>query len=60
MYLIHNGKSCVMVWDVNRGKYVYITEKRWDKMTKEQKSEYKHAPFCDCTLADSELLHPMK
>ena len=55
MYCVHNGKSCVMVWHVNKGKYVYIAEKRWDKMTKAQKSEYKQAPFSTHTLADSEL-----
>lgn len=42
MYCIHHGRSCVMVWNVNKGKYVYITEKRWDKMSKEDKSKYKY------------------
>lgn len=41
MYCIHNGKSCVMVYDVEKGKYVYITEKRWDKMKREDKARYK-------------------
>ena len=60
MYCIHNGKSCVMIWSINNGKFVYITENRWDKMTKEQKREYKQSPFCDHTLADSELFQPLK
>ena len=52
-YCIHNGKSCVMVWHVNKGEYVYISEKRWDKMPKEKKSEYKVSPFVADTLANS-------
>lgn len=41
MYAIHNGKPCVMVWSVERGEYVYIPERRWEKMTKEEKQKYR-------------------
>lgn len=37
MFCIHNGKSCVMVYDVEAGKYVYIPERKWDKLTKVEK-----------------------
>ena len=37
MFCIHNGKSCVMVYDVEAGKYVYIPERKWDKLTKFEK-----------------------
>ncbi len=26
MYCIHNGKPCLMVYDTEKGKYVYNTE----------------------------------
>lgn len=32
-----NGKVCVMVYDVKRGKYVYIPERKWLAMPDEQK-----------------------
>lgn len=41
MYCIHNGKSCLMVWDRERGEYVYIPEKKWDKMTTTEKHKYR-------------------
>ncbi len=37
MFCIHNGKPCVMVYDVEAGKYVYILERKWDKLTKFEK-----------------------
>lgn len=41
MYCIHNGKSCVMVYDIIKGEYVYIPEKKWDKLNKEQKKQFR-------------------
>lgn len=45
MYCVHNGKCCVMVYNVERGEFVYIAERRWDKMTKEQKNRYSYSPL---------------
>ena len=41
MYCIHNGKCSMMVKKKKKGEYVYITEKKWHKLTKEQKKRYK-------------------
>lgn len=41
MYVIHKGKPCVMVWSIERGEYVYIPERRWEKMTKEDRQKYR-------------------
>ena len=37
MFCIHNGKCCVMVYAMEIGKYVYISERKWDKLPKAEK-----------------------
>ena len=45
MYVIKNGKVCVMVQDSKKAskygmKWVYIPEKKWLRMTDQQKARY--------------------
>lgn len=37
MFCIHNGKCCAMVYDMEAGEYVYIPERKWDKLSKAEK-----------------------
>jgi len=41
MYCVHNGISSVMVYDTVKGKYVYIPEKKWDKLNKDQRKQFR-------------------
>ena len=41
MYCIHNGKTCLMVYDTEKGKYVYIPERKWDRLNKDQKKQFR-------------------
>ena len=41
MYCIHNGKTCLMVYDTVKGKYVYIPEKKWDRLNKDQRKQFR-------------------
>ena len=45
MYVIKNGKVCVMVQDSKQSnkygmKWVYIPERKWLRMTDQQKARY--------------------
>lgn len=45
MYVIKNGKVCVMVQDSKQAnkygmKWVYIPEKKWLRMTDQQRARY--------------------
>lgn len=37
MWCVHKDKVCIMVWDIEKGKYVYIPEKKWNRIKKEEK-----------------------
>lgn len=41
MYCIHNGKPSVMVFDTINGEYVYFPEKKWAKLTKNQRKRFR-------------------
>lgn len=54
MYCIHNGKPCLMVYDTEKGKYVYIPERKWDKLNHEEKARYRETHWYN------EPIHPAK
>ena len=57
MYCVHNGISCVMVYDTEKGKYVYIPEKKWDKLSKDQRKQFKISHLHDETSFDRALIN---
>lgn len=40
MYCTFNGKVCIMMWDIQADKWVYIPENVWYRMTMETRSRY--------------------
>lgn len=41
MWVVKNGKVSIMVQDTQKKmKWVYITEKKWDAMTAQEKERY--------------------
>lgn len=52
MYCIHNGKPSVMVFDTVKGEYVYIPEKKWDNLNKDQKKRFRISHLHEETLFD--------
>ena len=40
MYCTFNGKTCIMMWDIIAGKYVYIPENVWYSLTEKARSRY--------------------
>ena len=41
MYCVHNGIASVMVYDTVKGEYVYIPERKWDRLNKDQKKQFR-------------------
>ena len=41
MYCVHNGIPSVMVYDTVKGEYVYIPERKWDRLNKDQKKQFR-------------------
>lgn len=41
MWVVHDGKTCVMAWDNNKHDWIYIPERDWyNKMTSEEREQY--------------------
>ena len=40
MYAVKNGSVCIMLWSLFKRKWVFIPEKKWYKMTIDQKAQY--------------------
>ena len=40
MYCTFNGKICLMMWDIQAKKYVYIPEATWYSLTEKAKERY--------------------
>ena len=57
MYCVRNGVSCVMVYDTEKGKYVYIHEKKWDKLSKDQRKIFRISHLHDETTFERALIN---
>lgn len=40
MWVVHNGKTCVMAWDNDKSDWTYIPEIEWYTMAPSQRQVY--------------------
>ena len=41
MWVVKDGKTCVMIWDADKHDWVYIPERTWyNSMTAKQREQY--------------------
>lgn len=40
MWVVYRGKVCIMMYDTQKKKSVYIRERVWDAMSAERKARY--------------------
>jgi hypothetical protein len=40
MWVVYRGKVHIMMYDVRKKKSVYIRERKWDRMSAEEKMRY--------------------
>ena len=40
MWVVWKGRVCIMMYDTQKKKFVYIRERVWDAMSAEQKERY--------------------
>lgn len=44
MFVIFNGKPCIMMWDTYAEKWAYIPEQIWYEMSAETRARYTEEP----------------